>query len=73
MQLSQSAMSHALRRLRDYFGDDLVTYMGGGQHPTPLGLALRAEVRRVLREVEGALNLSLTFDPLTTTQTLTLT
>jgi DNA-binding transcriptional LysR family regulator len=72
VRLSQSAMSHALRRLRDHFGDDLVTYAGGGQHPTPLGLALRAEVRRVLREVEGALNLSLMFDPLTTTQTITI-
>lgn len=72
VRLSQSAMSHALRRLRDHFGDDLVTYIGGGQHPTPLGLALRAEVRRVLREVEGALSLSLAFDPLTTTQTITI-
>lgn len=72
VRLSQSAMSHALRRLRDHFGDDLVTYTGGSQHATPLGKALRAEVRRVLREVEGALSLSLTFEPLTTTQTITI-
>ncbi|RZF65427.1 LysR family transcriptional regulator [Sphingomonas populi] len=72
VRLSQSAMSHALRRLRDHFGDDLMTYTGGSQYPTPLGQALRPEVRRVLREVEGALSLSLTFDPLTTTQTITI-
>lgn len=72
VRLSQSAMSHALRRLRDHFNNDLVTYTGRGQHPTPLGLALRAEVRRVLREVEGTLSLSLAFDPLTTTQTITI-
>lgn len=68
--LSQPAMSHALRRLRDHFGDDLVTHAGGDQHLTPLGLALRDEVRRVMREVEGTFNYSLDFDPLTSTRTL---
>ena len=72
VRLSQSAMSHALRRLRDHFADDLVTHTGGNQHPTPLGLALRGEVRRVLRELEGSLNFSLAFDPLTTARTITI-
>lgn len=72
VRLSQSAMSHALRRLRDHFGDDLVTHSGGDQHLTPLGMALRAEVRRVMQEVEGTFNYVLDFDPLTATHTITI-
>lgn len=72
VRLSQSAMSHALRRLRDHFSDDLVTHSGGDQHLTPLGMALRAEVRRVMQEVEGTFNYALDFDPLTATQTITI-
>lgn len=72
VRLSQSAMSHALRRLRDHFGDDLVTHSGGEQQLTPLGMALRAEVRRVMREVEGTFNYSLDFDPLTASENITI-
>ncbi|RSV36463.1 LysR family transcriptional regulator [Sphingomonas sp. ABOLE] len=63
VRLSQSAMSHALRRLREHFGDELVHHAGGGQQLTPLGMALRSEVRRVLRDVDGTLNFALSFDP----------
>ncbi|WP_261269383.1 LysR family transcriptional regulator [Sphingomonas sp. LC-1] len=63
VRLSQSAMSHALRRLREHFGDDLVTHAGGDQQLTPLGLALRSEVRRVLRDVDATFNFALSFDP----------
>jgi LysR family transcriptional regulator, nod-box dependent transcriptional activator len=72
VRLSQSAMSHALRRLRDHFGDDLVTHSGGDQQVTPLGLALRAEVRRVMQEIEGTFNYALAFDPLTASQMITI-
>lgn len=72
VRLSQSAMSHALRRLRDHFGDDLVTHSGGDQQVTPLGLALREEVRRVMIEIESTFNYALSFDPLTASQTITI-
>ncbi|MBU0792577.1 MAG: LysR family transcriptional regulator [Alphaproteobacteria bacterium] len=72
VRLSQSAMSHALRRLRDHFGDDLVTHSSGDQYLTPLGMALRTEVRRVMQEVEGTFNYALEFDPLTAAQTITI-
>ncbi len=65
-------MSHALRRLRDHFSDDLVIHGAGEAHLTPLGQALRPEVRRIMREVEGAFNYSIAFDPLTTTETITI-
>jgi hypothetical protein len=67
VRLSQPAMSHALRRLREHFADDLVAHLGAEQQLTPLGLALRPEVQRVMREVEGAFNFSLAFDPMTST------
>ncbi len=70
VRLGQSAMSHALRRLREHFGDDLVTHAGGEQHLTPLGLALCGEVRRVLRDVDATFNFALSFDPLTSTDTI---
>lgn len=72
VRLSQSAMSHALRRLRDHFGDDLVTHSGGDQQVTPLGIALREEVRRVMLEIENTFNYALEFDPLTAMQTITI-
>jgi LysR family transcriptional regulator, nod-box dependent transcriptional activator len=70
--LSQPAMSHALRRLRDHFGDDLVAFAGGEKSFTALGEALRPEIRRLMREVEAAFNLEVTFDAATTTRTLTI-
>jgi LysR family transcriptional regulator, nod-box dependent transcriptional activator len=66
--LSQSAMSHALRRLREHFKDELVNYTSGRQNLTPLGDALRPEIRRVMREVEHAFDFSLEFDPSTSTR-----
>ncbi len=72
VHLSQSAMSHALRRLRDHFGDDLVAYQGAQQHLTPLGLALRATVRRALQEAHGAFAFSLQFDPQTSIESITI-
>jgi len=71
VRLSQSAMSHALRRLREHFADDLITYLNGEKQLTPLGVALRDEVRRVMREVDGTFNFSLVFDPLTSAGTIT--
>lgn len=72
VSLSQSAMSHALRRLRDHFGDDLVAHSAGNHQLTPLGMALRGEVQRVMKEVEGTFNYALDFNPLTAAQTITI-
>ena len=70
VSLSQSAMSHALRRLREHFADELIGFNGETQL-TPLGLRLRDECRRVLREVDGMFSLALDFDPLTSSGTIT--
>lgn len=68
LHLSQSAMSHALGRLRTLTGDALFVRGARGMNPTPRAEALRAPVARVLQDIEAALGPS-RFDPSTTTRT----
>lgn len=72
MARSQPAMSMALRRLRDHFGDELVLY-GNPRRLTAMGEALRPRVGRLLREIDDTFNLSLDFDPATAQGTVSLT
>lgn len=54
ISLTQSAMSMALRRLRDQFGDDLVVYGTGPKRLTAPCESLRPLTSRVLREAHDA-------------------
>lgn len=63
VHLSQPAMSVSLRKLRGYFGDDLVAYHGGEARFTALAIALKPRIRQILQSSREALDLSLTFDP----------
>jgi DNA-binding transcriptional LysR family regulator len=67
LNLSQSAMSGALARLRDYFQDDLLTPAGRRMVLTPLAESLVEPVREVLRQVQ-ALGTKPRFDPGTATR-----
>jgi DNA-binding transcriptional LysR family regulator len=60
--LSQSAVSHALQRLRRALGDELFVRGPEGMSPTPRALDLAEPVRRALAEIEGALHQD-RFDP----------
>ncbi|MGE7413290.1 LysR family transcriptional regulator [Methylobacterium tarhaniae] len=60
--LSQSAVSHALQRLRRALGDELFVRGPDGMAPTPRAVELAEPVRRALAEIEGALNQD-RFDP----------
>jgi DNA-binding transcriptional LysR family regulator len=51
--LSQPAMSHALSRLREHFGDPLLIRSGRGMTATPRGRALLEQVRPMVRQLEG--------------------
>ncbi len=53
VNLSPSATSHALARLRDTFGDSLLVKSGRGLVRTPRGDALMPRVKRALAEVEA--------------------
>jgi DNA-binding transcriptional LysR family regulator len=63
MRITQSAMSNALARLRDYFGDELLVKVGRGLEPTARALALAAPVREVLTRVDGTIAAERDFDP----------
>lgn len=62
--MTQSAVSHALGRLRDQLGDPLVVRGGRGLVPTTRGEGLREPVRRALGELATALA-PVRFDPAT--------
>lgn len=66
LHLTQPAVSHALARLRELFGDPLFIREGRAMVPTALARSLIDPVRRSLRELEVTLNELERFDPATT-------
>lgn len=72
MNLSQPAMSSALSRLRDFFKDDILVVQGKRMYPTAFAEALIPQVRACIREVDGLLATSSTFDPATSQRTFRL-
>jgi LysR family transcriptional regulator, nod-box dependent transcriptional activator len=65
MNMTQSAMSNALLRLRDYFGDDLLVKIGRRMELTPRATALQDPVRDLLVRVEWTIATTAEFDPAT--------
>jgi DNA-binding transcriptional LysR family regulator len=72
LNLSQSAMSGALGRLRHYFGDELLVPVGRQMVLTPVAEGLIAPVRDILLQVRGTLAAKPRFDPVTATRHLAL-
>lgn len=72
LHLSQPAMSAALGRLRDYFGDDLLVQQGKRMFPTAYAESLVPMVQDVLRKVDEVITTSTTFDPATSQRTFRL-
>lgn len=70
--LSQSAMSHALRRLRMLLDDPLLVRGQRGMLPTPRALALEVPLRRSLDGLGRALDGPMRFDPKTARRTFRL-
>jgi LysR family transcriptional activator of mexEF-oprN operon len=60
--LTQSAISHAVKRLRDVFDDELFVRTPHGVQPTPRALALRAPLAEALSLINGTIRAP-TFDP----------
>lgn len=63
LNLSQSATSGALARLRQYFDDELFVPQGGRMTPTPLARSLARPVRDVLLEIQSRITNRESFDP----------
>lgn len=64
--LTQSAVSHALRRLRITCNDEILVRNPAGMEPTPYAIELAASVSAALREIEAAIDRGRTFDPAST-------
>lgn len=65
LNLSQPAMSAALARLRDFFGDDLLVLQGKRMHPTAFAEELAPQVKDTLAQLKTMLEKSPVFDPAT--------
>lgn len=68
--LTQSAVSQALKRLRDIFGDPLFLRRPHGMEPTATALALEAPVAQAVDALRGALGAARRFDPATASGTV---
>ena len=66
---TQSAVSHALSRLREQVGDPLLIKVGGRMAPSPFAERLIEEVRPILRSIQRVLLPPQPFDAATSTRT----
>jgi DNA-binding transcriptional LysR family regulator len=66
---TQSALSHALARLREQVGDPLLIKVGGRMTPSPFAERLIEDVRPILRSIQRVLVPPQPFDPATSTRT----
>ncbi|MBY6160347.1 LysR family transcriptional regulator [Mameliella alba] len=71
--LSQPAVSNALRRLRQTFGDELYLRGKGGMTPTPRAEELARPIAEALSIIETALIGDNSFDPSRIVETITIT
>jgi LysR family nod box-dependent transcriptional activator len=63
LNLSPSATSGALGRLRTFFNDELLTQIGRRMVPTPLGEVLQTSVRDCILHVQATIEVRPQFDP----------
>lgn len=63
LNISQSGMSSALARLREFFNDDLFVQVGRGMALTPLAENLAGQVSDLLQRVQGLIDTQPVFDP----------
>ena len=68
--LTQSAISQALKRLRDIFGDELFLRRPHGMEPTSTALALEPAVASAVEALRGALGATQDFDPASASGTI---
>lgn len=61
--ISQQALSHALRRLREHFGDELLLRVGRRFELTPLASALEVPVRELMLQISSTLQTLPLFEP----------
>ncbi len=72
LHLSQPAISAALSRLREYFGDPLLVVHRKRMHPTAFADSLLPEVHACLRSAEMLIATKTSFDPMSSKRTFRL-
>lgn len=72
MHVTQSAMSHTLKRLRQTLGDPLLVRSGHKMLATPVAQALRLPLRTALLQLQQTFTSPGEFDPVTTERTFSL-
>ncbi len=70
--MTQSALSHALGRLRVVFGDPLLKRGPRGMEPTDRALALRQPLKDALADIHSIINSKVAFDPASASRTFRL-
>jgi hypothetical protein len=63
LNVTQSAVSHALKRLRDIFQDPLLVRDGAVMRVSARGLALRAPLERAMVDIHALISVAGDFDP----------
>ncbi|MET1115231.1 MAG: LysR substrate-binding domain-containing protein [Comamonas sp.] len=71
LNVSQSAVSHALTRLREVVGDELFVRTAKGMAPTARAMAMADDLRSSLRRIEATLGVE-PFEPLQSTRRFTI-
>jgi len=72
LNLSQSALSGALARLREHFDDELVVSIGRRMEPTPLARTLAEPLHEILLKTKSLVTTTPTFDPQTSNRRISI-
>ncbi len=72
MFITQSAMSNALGRLRDYFDDPLLIQVGRAMELSPLAVSLEEPLRDIIVRIEAAVVSTPSFAPEESTRSISL-
>jgi LysR family transcriptional regulator, nod-box dependent transcriptional activator len=72
MFITQSAMSNALGRLRDYFDDPLLIQVGRAMELSPLAVSLEEPLRDIIVRIEAAVVSTPSFAPQESTRSISL-
>lgn len=70
MGLTQSSISHSIKRLRDAFGDPLFLRTPKGMEPTAVALGLEPKIRSVVETLSQAISVPVAFDPASSTEVI---
>ena len=70
MGLTQSSISHSIKRLRDAFGDPLFLRTPKGMEPTAVALGLEPKIRSAVETLSQAISTPVAFDPASSTDML---